>query len=64
MTGDEEELFYAYQLSLALDLRRFLDQSQPAKHEVRCGRERVVKVPDDAKDPPLGPYYLINRALL
>ena len=57
MPGDEEELFNAYQLSLALDLRRFLDQCQPAKYEVRCGRERAVEVPDDAKGPPLGPYY-------
>jgi hypothetical protein len=57
MTSDEVEMFIAYQLSLALDLRRFLDQSHPGKYEVRCGRERVVEVPDDAKDPPPGPYY-------
>jgi len=57
MFDDEEEMFNAYQLALAIDLRRHLDTTKPGEFEVRSGRKRVVELPDDAKDPPLGPYF-------
>lgn len=57
MTDDEDEMFKAYQLSLATDLRRFLDQTKPGQYQVRSGRKRIVELPEDAKDPPLGPYF-------
>lgn len=49
MSKKERVLFSAYQLTLALERRLFLDESCPGEFEVRSGRKIVVEVPTDAK---------------